>query len=59
MYNQHDLSCSVFCVVFLTFVGFHISFDLVVVVGNSSGGVVFAVVGTSVGCVDAGVGVGC
>jgi hypothetical protein len=59
MYNQHDRSCSVFCVVFLTFVGFHISFDLVVVVGNSSGGVVFSVVGTSVVCVGAGVGVGC
>jgi hypothetical protein len=59
MYNQHDLSCSVFCVVFLTFVGFQISFDLVVVVGNSSGGVVIAVVGTSVVCVGAVVGVGC
>jgi hypothetical protein len=59
MYNQHDRSCSVFYVVFLTFVGFHISFDLVVVVGNSSGGVVFAVVGASVVCLGAGVGVGC
>ena len=39
--------------------GFHISFDLVVVVGNSSGGVVFSVVGASVVCVGAGVGVGC
>ena len=58
MYNQHDLSWSGFGVVFLIFVGFHISLDLVVVVGASAGGVVFSVVWTSVVCVGAGVGVG-
>jgi hypothetical protein len=40
-------------------VGFHISLDLVVFVGTSVGGVVFAVVGIAVVCVGAGVGVDC
>ncbi len=39
--------------------GFHISLDLVVVVGASAGGVVFSVVWTSVVCVGAGLGVVC
>jgi hypothetical protein len=47
-YNQQDLSYSFIFVVFLIFVGFHISLDLVVVVGNSSDGIVFSVVVTSV-----------
>jgi hypothetical protein len=59
MYNQHDRSWSVVFVVFLIFVGFHISLDFVVVVGNSSDGVVFSVVVTSVVYLGVGVGVGC
>jgi hypothetical protein len=44
IYNQQDLSYSFVFVIFLSFVGFHISFDLVLVVGNSSAGVAFSVV---------------
>jgi hypothetical protein len=44
IYNQQDLSYSLVLVIFLSFVGFHISFDLVVVVGISAAGVVFSVV---------------
>jgi hypothetical protein len=43
-YNQQDLSYSVVFAIFLSLVGFHISFDLVVVVGISAAGVVFSVV---------------
>ena len=59
MYNQHDRSWLVIFVVVLIFVGFHISLDLVVVVGNSSDGVVFSAVVISVICLGVGVGVGC
>jgi hypothetical protein len=48
IYNQQDLSYSFIFVVFLIFVGFHISLDLVVVVGNSSDGIVFSVVVASI-----------
>jgi hypothetical protein len=58
-YNQQDRSCSVVLVVFLLFVGFHISLDLVVVVGNSSDGIVFSVLVTSVVGVGVLVGVSC
>jgi hypothetical protein len=48
IYNQQDLSYSIILVVFLIFVGFQISFDFVVVAGNSSDGVAFSVVVASI-----------
>jgi hypothetical protein len=48
IYNQQDLSYSLVFVVFLIFVGFQISFDLVVVAGTSSDGVAFSVVVASI-----------
>jgi hypothetical protein len=48
IYNQQDLSYSFVFVIFWSFVGFHISFDLVLVVGNSSAGVAFSVVVASI-----------
>jgi hypothetical protein len=44
IYNQQDLSYSLVFILFFSFVGFHISFYLALVVGNSSVGVAFSVV---------------